>query len=81
MLEITDPEQLEMLRTIKYYTINADDEFFEGETNAYVMDLHNGNILEIHFASVIGRLCHADGSCEYVYIQGMEEYLDSVFAE
>ena len=81
VLEITDPEQLEMLRTIKYYTINADDEFFEGETNAYVMDLHNGDILEIHFASVIGRLCHADGSSEYVYIQGMEEYLDSVFAE
>ena len=56
-------------------------EFFEGETNAYVMDLHNGDILEIHFASVIGRLCHPDGSSEYVYIQGMEEYLDSVFAE
>ena len=72
---------LPIIRTFKYYTINADDEFFEGETNAYVMDLHNGDILEIHFASVIGRLCHADGSSEYVYIQGMEEYLDSVFAE
>ena len=81
VLEITDPEQLEMLRTFKYYAINADDEFFEGETNAYVMDLHNGDILEIHFASVIGKLCHADGSSEYVYIQGMEDYLDSVFAK
>ena len=45
------------------------------------MDLHNGDILEIHFASVIGKLCHADGSSEYVYIQGMEDYLDSVFAK
>ena len=80
VLEITDPEQLEMLRTFKYYAINADDKFFEGETNAYVMDLHNGDILEIHFASVIGKLCHADGSSEYVYIQGMEDCLDSVFA-
>ena len=81
VLEITDPEQLEMLGTFKYYTINADDKFFEGETNAYVMDLHNGDILEIHFASVIGRFCHQDGSSEYVYIQGMEDYLDSVFAK
>ena len=66
---------------MKCYRIKADDESLEGEPNAYVMDLHNGDILEIHFASVIGRLCHADGSSEYVYIQGMEEYLDSVFAE
>ena len=45
------------------------------------MDLHNGDRLEIHFASVIGKLCHPDGSSEYVYIQGMEDYLDSVFAK
>ncbi|MBR2548966.1 MAG: hypothetical protein IKE92_02975 [Clostridiales bacterium] len=77
VLEITDPEQLEMIKTFKYYTINADDEFFEGEMNAYVMDLHNGDRLEIHFASVIGKLCHQDGSSEYVYIRGMEDYLGS----
>ena len=80
VLEITDPEQLEKIRTIKYYTINADDKFFEGETNAYVMDLHNGDILKIHFASVIGKLCHADGSSEYVYIRGMEDYLNSIYS-
>lgn len=80
-LELTDPEQLEILRSFEYYTINADFETFKDEKIAYVVDLHNGDILEVHFAGVIAKLSHADGSFEYIYIRGMEDFLDCVFAE
>ena len=80
-LEITDPDQLEMLRSFKYYTINADFEIFKDESIAYVVDLHNGDMLEVHFAGVIAKLSHADGSYEYIYIQGIEDYLDCIFAK
>jgi len=80
-LEITDPDELELLRSVEYYTINATDEMFENERVAYVMDLHNGDQLDIFFASVLGVLRHADGSYEYVNIGQMEEYLNRIFAE
>ena len=54
---------------------------FEGEKVAYVMDLHNGDELDVYFASVLGRLRHADGSYEYVHIQEMEDHLKRIFAE
>ena len=80
-LEITDPDQLETLLSVEYYVINADDDMFENEKVAYVMDLHNGDELDVYFASVLGKYRHADGSCEYVYIQQMEDYLNRIFAE
>ena len=80
-IEITDPDQFEMLKSYEYYVINADAETFEEEKIAYVMDLHNGDTLEVHFAGVTAKLNHADGTFEYVHIQGMEDYLDCIFAE
>ena len=80
-LEITDPDQLKTLLSVEYYPINAEDEMFEGEKVAYVMDLHNGDELDVYFASVLGRLRHADGSYEYVHIQEMEDHLNRIFAE
>ena len=79
VLEVTDPEALEILQSIEYYTINADDETFKDEKIAYVVDLHNGEQLEVHYAGVCGKIHHADGSSEYVNIQGMEEFLDCLF--
>ena len=56
-------------------------DMFENEKVAYVMDLHNGDELDVYFASVLGRLRHADGSYEYVHIQEMEDHLNRIFAE
>ncbi len=39
------------------------------------------DMLEVHFAGVIAKLSHADGSYEYIYIQGIEDYLDCIFAK
>ncbi|MCR5598028.1 MAG: hypothetical protein K6G19_07635 [Lachnospiraceae bacterium] len=80
-IEITDQDQLEMLKSYEYYVINADDETFEEEKIAYVVDLHNGDMLEVHFAGVIAKLSHADGSYEYIYIRGIEDYLDCIFSK
>lgn len=79
VLEITDPEQLEMLSTINYYTIDGYDKSDENDRVEFVMDLHNGDQFEIYSGSVLGNLCHADGSRECVYVCWMEEYLHSLF--
>jgi hypothetical protein len=39
------------------------------------------DMLEVHFAGVIAKLSHADGSYEYIYIQVIEDYLDCIFAK
>ncbi|MCR5011290.1 MAG: hypothetical protein K6A72_03040 [Lachnospiraceae bacterium] len=81
VVEVTDPEAMEIIQSLEYYTINADDETFAKEKVAYVVDLHNGEQLEVHYAGVCGKLIHADGSYEYVHIDGMEEFLDCLFAK
>lgn len=81
VVEVTDPEAMEIIQSLEYYTINADDETFAEEKVAYVVDLHNGEQLEVHYAGVCGKLIHADGSYEYVHIDGMEEFLDCLFAK
>ena len=45
------------------------------------MDLHNGEQLDVFYAGVIAKLHHADGSYEYVNIQGMEDTLNRIFAK
>ncbi len=77
--DVQDAEVLDKIRSAPYYVVNLDDDEFRNEQVAYVIDLHNGEKLEVHFASVLGRLCHADDSYDYVYIDGLEDYLDEVF--
>ncbi len=80
-MEITDQDQLDDLLSIIYYPINADDDSFSSEKVAYVIDLHNGDQLDIFFASVLGKFRYADGSYQYVYMGEMEDYLNKVFAD
>ena len=77
--EVTDPEQLKKMQSIPYYAVDLSDEDFGDETVAYVIDTHDGEQLDIFFASVLGKLHHADGTEEYVYTDNMEDYLDSIY--
>lgn len=77
--DVKDDEVLDHICSQHYYVVYLDDNDFGGERVAYTVDLHNGERLEVHFASVLGRLCHADGSYDYVFIGDLEDYLDKVF--
>ena len=79
--DVTDAEQLEEISATRYYVLAITEEELEGERIAYVVDLHNGDQLDVYFASVLGRLRHADESYEYIHIQELEDYLDRVFPQ
>lgn len=74
--DVKDSDPLERIRSTQYYVVNMPDDMFEGERIAYVVDLHNGEQLDVYFASVLGRLRHADGTYEYVHIAYLEDYLN-----
>ena len=76
--DIEDDDQLEKIRSTQYYAMNISDDTLEGEQVAYVVDLHNGDQLDVFFASVLGKIRYADGSYEYVYTGNLEEYLDEI---
>ena len=75
---LQDDDQLEKIRSTQYYAMNISDDTLEGEQVAYVVDLHNGDQLDVFFASVLGKIRYADGSYEYVYTGNLEEYLDEI---
>ena len=75
---ITDPEQLERINSIKYYTIEGDESMFEENEVAYVLSLDDGESMFVFYAGVTGCIIHNDGTCEYVHIDGMEDYLNSI---
>ena len=77
--DVTDEEQLKKMQSIPYYDINLTDKDFEGESVAYTIDTHDGETMDIYFASVLGKHNHSDGTYEYVNIYGMEDYLDDIY--
>ncbi len=74
-----DTEQLETIRSTQYYVVNPSDEWIAGHHVKYIIDLHNGDQLDVYFAHVLGRLRHADGTYEYVYIDHLVNYLDEIW--
>lgn len=78
---ISDPDQLENILAVKYYVIDDDEELEEMLANndiAYVLNMDDGESLFVFYASVRGGLIHNDGTRELVFIQGMEDYLNSI---
>ena len=76
--DIEEEDQLEEIRSTQYYAINLSDDMMSGERVAYVVDTHNGDLLDVYFASVLGKLRYADGTYEYVHIGYLEDYLDDI---
>lgn len=77
--DVTDEEQLEKMQSIPYYALTIPEDSLEDESVAYIIDPHDGETMDIYFASVLGKLNHSDGTYEYVYIGGMEDYLDDIY--
>lgn len=72
---ITDEEQIRTISNYDYYTIRTGS--LDSEAS-YIIKTDDGRTINIYSYGTPGRIDYADGSVEYIHIEYLEDYLDTI---